>query len=175
MWPFRRWNEDDPLAWCWPAALGLGAALLLWVVWYFTKAPCTIENASAGLCNASVAARFINHQILAQCILLGLAVAAVKGGYDEIMVSRERKRADEAEERLRFERKRADEMMEEIRAERREELQAWRQERREELEARREEREADRLARQALMEVITQMSNAIEQLLERRNGRPPED
>ena len=162
--------------------LGLGAALSLWVVWYFTKAPCTIESASAGLCNASVAARFINHQILAQCILLGLAVAAVKGGYDEIMVSRERKRADdaeqraeEAEERLRFERKRADEIIEEIRAERREEMQVWRAERQEELEARREEREANRLERQAMMETITQMSNAIEQLLERRNGRSPEN
>lgn len=141
------------------------------MVWYFTKSPCTIENATAGLCNASVAARFINYQILAQCILLGLAVAAVKGGYDEIMVSRERKRADEAEqraeeaeERLRFERKRADEMIEEIRAERREEMQAWR-----------EEREADRLERQAMMETIAQMSNAIEELLERRNSRSPEN
>lgn len=164
MWPFRRWIEDGPHAWRWPAALGFGAALLLWVVWYFTKAPCTIENASAGLCNPGIVASFINHQILAQCILLGLAVAAVKGGYDEIMVSRERKRAEEAEERLRFERKRADEMIAEIRAERREELQAWR-----------EEREADRLARQAMMETIVQMSNAITQLMERQNGQSPED
>ena len=81
-------------------ALGIGAAVALWVVWYFTKATCTMENARAGLCNAGTVARFINHQILAQCILLGLAVAAVKGGYDEIMVSRERKCADEAEQRL---------------------------------------------------------------------------
>ncbi len=112
-------------AWRWPVALGVGAAVALWVVWYFTKAPCTMENAEAGLCNAGAVARFVNHQILAQCILLGLAITAVKGGYDEIMVSRERKRADvaeqragEAEERLGQERRRVDEMIEEFREER---------------------------------------------------------
>ena len=84
-----------------------------------------MENAEAGLCNAGAVARFVNHQILAQCILLGLAITAVKGGYDEIMVSRERKRADvaeqragEAEERLGQERRRVDEMIEEFREER---------------------------------------------------------
>ena len=81
-------------------ALGLIPALALWLVWYITKAPCTIENAQAGICNTGTLARFINHQILGQCILLGIAVAAAAGGYKEIMVSRERKRADAAEQRL---------------------------------------------------------------------------
>ena len=146
--------------------LGLGAALLLWVVWYFTKSACTIESASAGLCNASVAARFINHQILAQCILLGLAVAAVKGGYDEIMVSRERKRADEAEARLAAERKRVDALYEEYLAE----LQAERAQREAERE---EERELERAERQAMLTTLVQINNSLTQLLaQQQNGRP---
>ena len=136
--------------WRWPAALGLGAAVLLWVVWYFTKSPCTMDNANAGLCNAGFVARFINHQILAQCILLGLAVAAVKGGYDEIMVSRERKRADDAEARLEEERKRVDALYAELEA----------------------ERALERAERQAVLNNLVQINNALTQLLaERQNGR----
>lgn len=154
--------------WRWPAALGLAAATLQWVVWYFTKSPCTIENAFAGLCNAGAVARYIDHQILAQAILLGLAVAAVKGGYDEIMVSRERKRADDAEARLEEERKRSEEM--------RKQLDGLYAERQAELEAERAERQAERALeraeRQAVLNNLVQINNALTQLLaERQNGR----
>ena len=123
-----------------------------------------MERANDGLCNGSIIARFINHQILAQCVLLGLAVAAVKGGYDEIMVSRERKRADaaeqraeEAEERLQQERKRSDELVEELRAE---------------IRAGQEARMAEQELRQAMIETLAQMNNALAQLLEeRQNGQ----
>ena len=152
-----------------------------------------MENAREGLCNAGALARFIDYKILAQCILSGLAVAAVKGGYNEVMVSRERKRADaaeqradEAEERLRQERKRVDELIEEFRAEIRAGQEARRTEqearlaeqeaRRTEQEARLAEQEANRVERQAMMEALAQMSNTIAQLLERQNGRSsPED
>ena len=155
--------------WRWPAALGLGAAASQWVVWYFTKSPCTIENALAGICNAGAVAQYIDHQILAQAILLGLAVAAVKGGYDEIMVSRERKRADDAEaqleetrKRLEAERKRVDALY----AERRAELDAERAERQ-------AERALERAERQAVLNNLVQINNALTQLLaERQNGRP---
>jgi len=151
----------------------LGAAALQWVVWYFTKSPCTIENALDGVCNAGVVARYIDHQILAQAILLGLAVAAVKGGYDEIMVSRERKLADDAEDRLEEERKRSEEM--------RQQLDALYAERQVELEAERAERQAERelerAERQAVLNNLVQINNALTQLLaERQNGRSsPED
>ena len=155
--------------WKWPVALGLGTAASQWVVWYFTKSPCTIENALAGICNAGAVAQYIDHQILAQAILLGLAVAAVKGGYDEIMVSRERKRADDAEaqleetrKRLEAERKRVDALY----AERRAELDAERVERQ-------AERELERAERQAVLNNLVQINNALTQLLaERQNGRP---
>ena len=123
-WVVRIGEATEP--WRGPAALGLSAAIALWLVWYFTVAPCTMDRADAGLCNASVIAKFINHQIFAQCILLGLAVAAAKGGYNEIMLNRERKRtederrrADAAEARLEEERKRIDTLLEEHRAEQR--------------------------------------------------------
>ena len=154
--------------WRWPAALGLSAVALQWVVWYFTKSPCTIENALAGVCNAGPVARYIDHQILAQAILLGLAVAAVKGGYDEIMVSRERKRADDAEqraaeiqERLRQERQRADEIIEELRAQ----LNA-------EQEANRAERQAFINTMGEISSTMAQIRSTMAQLLERQqNGR----
>ena len=154
--------------WKWPATLGLGAAASQWVVWYFTKSPCTIENALAGVCNAGPVARYIDHQILAQAILLGLAVAAVKGGYDEIMVSRERKRADDAEARLEEERKRLEEE--------RKRVDALYAERQAELEAERAERQAERALeraeRQAVLNNLVQINNALTQLLaERQNGR----
>ncbi|MDE2785137.1 MAG: hypothetical protein OXL37_00590 [Chloroflexota bacterium] len=154
--------------WKWPVALGLGAAAAQWVVWYFTKSPCTIENALDGVCNAGAVAQYIDHQILAQAILLGLAVAAVKGGYDEIMVSRERKRADDAEARLEEERKRSEEM--------RKQLDALHAERQAELEAERAELQAERALeraeRQAVLNNLVQINNALTQLLaERQNGR----
>lgn len=152
--------------WRWP--VGLGAATSQWVVWYFTKSPCTIENALAGVCNAGAVARYIDHQILVQAILLGLAVAAVKGGYDEIMVSRERKRADDAEARLEEMRKRLEaerKRVDALYAERQAVLEAQRAE----LQA---ERELERAERQAVLNNLVQINNALTQLLtERQNGR----
>ena len=173
--------------WRWPAALGVGAAALLWVVWYFTVAPCTMERAEDGLCNPGIIARFINHQILAQCILLGLAVAAVKGGYDEIMVSRERKRADDAEARLEAERKRVDALYDEWRAQReteqaerraqRETEQAERRAQREVEQAeRRAQREVEQAEREAVLNTLAQINNTLTQLLaQQRNGRSSQE
>ena len=158
--------------WRWPAALGVGAAALLWVVWYFTVAPCTMERAEDGLCNPGIIARFINHQILAQCILLGLAVAAVKGGYDEIMVSRERKRADDAEARLEAERKRVDALYDEWRAQRETEQAERRAQREVEQAERRAQREVEQAEREAVLNTLAQINNTLTQLLaQQRNGR----
>ncbi len=153
--------------------MGLAAATLQWVIWYFTKSPCTIENALDGLCNAGAVARYIDHQILAQAILLGLAVAAVKGGYDEIMVSRERKRADDAEARLEEMRKQLDALY----AERQAELEAQRAERQADRELERAERQAFMNTMGEISSTMAQISSTMVQLLERQqNGRSsPED
>lgn len=161
--------------WRGPVMLGLSAALLLWVVWHFTKTPCTMENAQAGLCNAAPIARYIDHQILGQCILLGIAVAALRGGYNEIMVSRERKRADDAEQRADKEKQRADDAQEKLHQER--ELMAEKMAEllaeRERLEAeRRADRELDRAERQAILNTMVQVNNTLAQLVaNQQNGR----
>ena len=179
----RNWLAGAKAAtelWRGPVMLGLIAALFLWVVWYFTKAPCTMENAHAGLCNAAPIARYIDHHILGQCILLGIAVAALRGGYNEIMVSRERKRADDAEQRADKEKRRADdaheklhqeresmaEKMAEMRAER-ERLEAERRAERERLEAeRRAERERLEAERRAERERLEAERRAEQERLE---------
>ena len=163
--------------WRGPAMLGLSTALILWAVWYFTKAPCTMENAHAGLCNAAPIARYIDHQILGQCILLGIAVMALRGGYNEIMVSRERKRADDAEQRANQEKQRADAAQEKLNQER--ELMAEKMAEilaeRERLEAeRRAERELDRAERQAILNAMVQINDTLAQMAaNQQNGQSP--
>ena len=146
-------------SWLGPVAFGVSAAGLLWVVWYFTRAACTMEAASAGLCNAGAVARFITHQILAQCILVGIAVAAAKGGYNEIMLNRERKRAD-------AERERADAAEARLEEERKKSAEALAEER----------KRVDNLIaeQQAMMATVAQISDTLTQLLARQqNSQSP--
>ena len=109
--------------WRGPVAAGCIAAAILWLIWYFTRPPCTMASAAQGMCHPGLVAQYINHQIAAQCMLVGMAATTLKGGYDQLMLNRERKRADEAEERLAEERRRNDERMETLYAELREERQ----------------------------------------------------
>ena len=95
--------------WRGPVIFGIVPAAALWTIWFFTHPPCTIEKAAAGACHPGALARYINHEIMAQCLLVGMAGATLKGGYDQLMLNRERKRADAAEERLKLERQRHDE------------------------------------------------------------------
>ena len=160
--------DESTENWRVPVALGIITSTALWAVWFLTKAPCTIENAREGLCNADALARFINHQIMAQCIGLGFASATLKGGYDVIMLNRERRRADEAEARAEQERQRVDVLFEEMRQEQREE----RQEQREERQEQREERQRNAATQQALLETMAQINQTLVRLLERQeNGR----
>ena len=109
--------------WRGPVAAGCIAAAILWLIWYFTRPPCTMASAAQGMCHPGLVAQYINHQIAAQCMLVGMAATTLKGGYDQLMLNRERKRADEAEERLAEERRRNDERMETLYAELRQERQ----------------------------------------------------
>ena len=117
--------------WRGPVLFGFVAAASLWTIWFFTHPPCTIARAAAGDCHPGALARYINHEIMAQCLLVGMAAATLKGGYDQLMLNRERKRADAAEERVKLERqrlederKRTDERIDAMHAEMRAERQA---------------------------------------------------
>ena len=152
--------------WRVPVTLGIVTAAALWAVWFFTKVPCTIENAREGLCNAGSIARFINHQIMAQCLGLGFASATLKGGYDVIMLNRERRRADEAEARAEQERRRVEEERQRVDAL----LEEVRQEQREERQEQREERQRNAATQQALLETMAQINQTLVRLLERQEN-----
>ena len=92
-----------------PVAAGLAALAVTWAVWYFTGNRCTEELAATTGCNASVVAAFINPAMLKD-ILTNSAIAATGGGiWSYIMVSRERRAREAAEQALSEERQRAEE------------------------------------------------------------------
>ena len=145
--------------WRGPVILGAMLAGVTWLVWYFTKAPCTIDNAASGLCNPSVIASFINVDIVSRCTGAWLGATTLTGGINAIMLSRERERTEEANRRADEERKRADD--ERRRAEERIEglINELRDERRLAAEERR-----------VLMATIAELTGAITEL-RRENGR----
>ena len=123
--------------------LGVATALLIWSVWYFTKVPCLPDNAAQGLCNLGILARFINAEILALAGGSGIAVSALKGGYDNYMlknmVNQEREARLQSEQQLR-------ELIGNLRNELQEERQRSKEERRLAAEDRRQAEEQRRLA-----------------------------
>lgn len=150
--------------WRGPVSFGFVAAAALWTIWFLTNPPCTIEKAAAGACHPGVLARYINHEIMAQCLLVGMAAATLKGGYDQIMLNRERKRADEAEERLNQMRQLYEKRLDEMYAELREE----RQKRQAELH---EERQQNQTVQQEMLARIAEnQSILIRMLQQRQNG-----
>jgi parvulin-like peptidyl-prolyl isomerase len=85
------------------------ALAVTWVVWYFTGNRCSEELAAATGCNASAAAAFINPALLKD-IVTNSAIAATGGGiWSYIMITRERRAREAAEQALAQERQRAEE------------------------------------------------------------------
>lgn len=104
---WQRWN-DATETWRGAMILGVATALTIWVVWYFTKPPCTPDNVAAGLCNGGWLARYINAEILVLAGGAGIAVATLKGGFDTYMLKdmlrQEREARQRAEQELEKER-----------------------------------------------------------------------
>ncbi|MCY3692701.1 MAG: hypothetical protein OXH30_11970 [Chloroflexi bacterium] len=116
--------------------------------------------AANGLCNPGIVARYITVEILLQSGGAALAVGALKGGYDKIMMRRmlneEREARQLAEQQLASERKRVDETIQMV-AELVNEF--------------REERRNNAATQQALLDTIVRLT-------EQSNGRrqdPPEN
>ena len=121
-------------------------------MWYFTKVPCTADNAVSGLCNPNIVASFINVDIMSRCTGAWLGATTLTGGINAIMLRRERERADEERKRADEERKRADERIEQLMNELREERQQSAQE------------------RQAMLATIAEFTSAISELRQQNNG-----
>ncbi|MDE2787711.1 MAG: hypothetical protein OXL37_13745 [Chloroflexota bacterium] len=157
----RWWSRFNDVTSFWraPVIAGVVTGVGAWLVWYFTKVPCIMENAAAGLCNPGVLASYINLPALASCLAIGGGFATFAGGYNIIMLNRERQRADEAEARLQAERERYERLMDELRDELREERRQSAEERRQAV-----------TTQQAMMTTLAEISATLARLAEQQNG-----
>ena len=97
----RRWQsfKEAVVVWRAPGTAGFIGTAGSWTVWYYSKAPCIAEAAMAGLCNPGVLASYITLPALTSCLGIGAGFATLTGGYNIVMLNKERQRADAAEER----------------------------------------------------------------------------
>ena len=190
----RRWQRWNAATETWRAGmlLGVATALTIWVVWYFTKPPCTPDNVADGICNGGWLARYINAEILALAGGAGIAVATLKGGFDTYMLkdmlrqeraARERaeqelatERAERQEERAAHQEERAAHQAEraaqktetaDLRNELREEFRKFAEQYRQSDEQRRQSEQAERRQTMAIQQA---MLDTIVQLAQQRNG-----
>ena len=172
-----RWSnfKEATALWRAPVIAGVTTGVGAWLVWYFTKVPCIMENAAAGLCNPGVLANYISLPALASCLAIGGGFATFTGGYNIIMLNRERERADEAEARLRAERERADqrkERMEERYERLLDELEEARRLANEERRQALEDRRQSAAAQQTMVNTLIEISAALTRLADQQqNGR----
>ena len=152
----------DAEFWRGPLLLGAVLALLTWLVWYFTKVPCTADNALKGLCNPGIVASFINVDIMSRCTAAWLGATTLTGGINAIMLNRERQRTEEAQQQLVEERKRFDEERKEERQRHDERIEAL-------INQANEERRQAAEERQVMMATIAELTSAIAEL-RRQNG-----
>ena len=97
----RRWQgfKEAVVVWRAPGTAGFIGTAGSWTVWYYSKVPCIAEAAMAGLCNPGVLASYITLPALTSCLGIGAGFATLTGGYNIVMLNKERQRADAAEER----------------------------------------------------------------------------
>ena len=167
---FRDVLGYDTEFWRGPVILGAMLAALTWLVWYFTKMSCTVDNAASGLCNPNVIASFINVDIMSRCTAAWLGATTLTGGINAIMLNRERERTDAAERQLAEERKRFDEERKRFDDERRRSEEERSDERRrseERIEALINQATAER---QAMMAMMAELTSAVSELRQQNNG-----
>ena len=153
-----------------PLVIGVAAAAVTWLIWYYTVVPCPPEAAALHHCNPHRIARYVNVEIWARCLTLGtLTGGLIGGGVNYAMFSRERaariaaetiaaeanKRADEERKRVDEERNRVDEERNRVDEER---------------------KRADQLVvqftetQQAMLSAITALTAEVAELRHQRNG-----
>ena len=187
----RAWQNFKETAAIWrvPGIAGIIGTVGSWTVWYYSSVPCTMAAALAGVCNPGVFASYITLPVLTSCLGIGAGCATLAGGYNFVMLNRERQRADAAEERAILAQERAikaeersaqvaDEVRERLfqieeerSAEHRQVMQERRQMEQERLQMERERHEEHRqfmAAQRAMLEAVTQ-------LVQRQNGRHSND
>ena len=178
---WQRFQESVDI-WHISVAAGVFAAAAAWTIWYFSKIPCTMELARAGVCNPNALANLIALPALTSILAIGAGVATIVGGYSYAMVSKANRRADEAELRLQQERERNDaerqqererntQLMEEMRAELAAQRQQADAERQQLLRQMLEERSQSAAVQQAMMTTLSEMNAHLVRITEQhQNG-----
>ena len=113
----RAWQElkATVVVWRAPGLAGIIGTVGAWTVWYYSSVPCTVMAAMAGRCNPGVFASYITLPVLTSCLGIGAGCVAIVGGYNVVMLNRERQRADAAEERAIQAQERANQIADETR------------------------------------------------------------
>lgn len=116
-WLRRAWQnfKETVVVWRAPGIAGIIGTVGSWTVWYYSSVPCTVMAAMAGRCNPGVFASYITLPVLTSCLGIGAGCVAIVGGYNVVMLNRERQRADAAEERAIQSQERANQIEDESR------------------------------------------------------------
>ena len=94
--PIWRLFGYDAEFWRGPLLAGALVAAVIWIIWYYTKVPCTAALAAEGLCNPGALANYINVDIASRCTAAWLGTTTLTGGINAVMLERERQRTEEA-------------------------------------------------------------------------------
>ena len=98
--PIWRLFGYDAEFWRGPMLAGALVAAVIWIIWYYTKVPCTAELAADGVCNPGALANYINVDIASRCTAAWLGTTTLTGGINAVMLERERQRTEEANQRV---------------------------------------------------------------------------
>ena len=168
-----------------PALCGVATAVITWLIWYYTIAPCTPEAATLTGCNPAIIARYINVDIYGKMLTYSAILAGVGGVWNYDMftkmraaIAAERSRADEAEKQLaeyrlqvEEERRQEREAFVEALAEERQQAMQERQRRiDEERQRAAEERQQAAEDRALFAATLTEITAQLARLAERQNG-----
>lgn len=163
-----------------PALAGALATAITWLVWFYTAMPCTPENAVALMCRPGLMSRYITAAVLHYCIIHAGIAITVTGGSDIMLFLRERMRNERerqhndqmiefiksALEQAAEERHQAAEELRRAAEEHRQSEERAAEERRQSEERAAEERRQAAEERQAFLDALNRLTDAIIQ-----NGR----
>ena len=163
-----------------PALAGALATTITWLVWFYTAMPCTPENAVALMCRPGLMSRYITAAVLHYCIIHAGIAITVTGGSDIMLFLRERMRNERerqhndqmiefiksALEQAAEERHQAAEELRRAAEEHRQSEERAAEERRQSEERAAEERRQAAEERQAFLDALNRLTDAIIQ-----NGR----
>ena len=133
-----------------PLLAGTLMAAATWLVWHYTTIPCTPENAIELMCRPGWLSSYVSTAVLRDCIVHSGIAITITGGSGIMLFLQERRRTNQ-------ERQRNDQMMEMMKAF----LEEATEQRRQAEERAVEERRQAAEERQAFLEALNKLTDAI--------------